>query len=476
MRKRRLPKREKTSKSCVNKKAKLGKKSQELESGDSAFEPCDSSEFIQEMPEPAQPCKPDIIGNPDHIKDLQSFLELYKYNVTNLNVNKIAYQNVEEPLRELNEMIGLKKFKLEVLGMVLYYLKNVPEKFTQLMQGDVPSAKTAVEPMHLPIPESESDNSNSEELSDSFIIEDDLNSEDEEVLRQYVRGLTLSLFRIPENQSAKPEMPKWLINADNEKLDQEEINMISNVISRLDMLHTAITGPPGVGKTMAAKIVGKIYAALGFLQPGKFRKVNATHFTSKWVGETSEKTQQLCMESLGGVLFFDEAYSLDSNNEKHRDLGQKVADVFTDVLAEHKHDFVMIVAGYKRQLETRFFGLNPGLGRRFQWRFHIDKYSALELKQIFVKMALEKGFCFAEEVPVEWFARNYNYFTNYGGSMETLLTKVKYEHNRRVIFLPDDQFGKITMIDMNAGLNKYIDHSDCKKSAKETEIIRSYFC
>ena len=39
-----------------------------------------------------------------------------------------------------------------------------------------------------------------------------------------------------------------------------------------DMMHTVIQGPPGVGKTMLGRILGKIYFGLGILKPPKYEK------------------------------------------------------------------------------------------------------------------------------------------------------------------------------------------------------------
>ena len=40
-----------------------------------------------------------------------------------------------------------------------------------------------------------------------------------------------------------------------------------------DYMHTVIYGPPGTGKTEVAKIMGKIFANLGVLKNGIFKKV-----------------------------------------------------------------------------------------------------------------------------------------------------------------------------------------------------------
>jgi stage V sporulation protein K len=162
-------------------------------------------------------------------------------------------------------------------------------------------------------------------------------------------------------------------------------------------------------------------------------------------------------------------------NGKNDEFARNSADAFTNYLTVHKHDFVMIVAGYEAELESRFFALNQGLRRRFAWKFTVDKYTPEELKKIFEQMAETAGYTFPIPIPVDWFAINYRCFPHFGGSMETLLSKVKIVQGRRVIFLPAEVHNHITMEDMNVGLEKYRQHSDYAKIEETQRIVSSYY-
>ena len=150
------------------------------------------------------------------------------------------------------------------------------------------------------------------------------------------------------------------------------------------MLHTAIEGPPGTGKTEIGRIIGEIYAAMGIIKSVKFKIVRRTDLIGEFVGHTAHKTQRAIDEADGGVLFIDEAYSLGSK-EGRDTFSKECIDTLNQNLSENKKKFICIIAGYTNELESRFFGQNPGLSRRFPFRYVIDGYNENEMKDIFMK-------------------------------------------------------------------------------------------
>ena len=60
----------------------------------------------------------------------------------------------------------------------------------------------------------------------------------------------------------------------------------------IDMLHTVVQGPPGVGKTEIAKIMAKIYKGLGFLKNDKIVSVKRNDLIAKYLGQTADKTKK----------------------------------------------------------------------------------------------------------------------------------------------------------------------------------------
>ncbi len=145
--------------------------------------------------------------------------------------------------------------------------------------------------------------------------------------------------------------------------------------------HLVFSGNPGTGKTTVARIVGKIYSALGLLSKGHLVEVDRSGLVAGYVGQTAIKTQEVIQKALGGVLFIDEAYSLAPENAD-KDFGQEAIDTILKAMEDHRDDFVVIVAGYA-SLMPRFIDSNPGLKSRFNKYLYFEDYDGAQLYDIF---------------------------------------------------------------------------------------------
>ena len=242
-----------------------------------------------------------------------------------------------------------------------------------------------------------------------------------------------------------------------------------------DYMHTVIYGPPGTGKTEVAKIMGVIFSNLGVLKKNVFRKVTRDDLVAGYLGQTAIKTKDVIKECLGGVLFIDEAYAL-GNIEKKDSFSKESIDTICEALSNHKHDLMCIIAGYKRELKDCFFSYNEGLESRFTWKFQIDDYTAQDLKEIFEKKVKDAKWSLKDDINVEWFDKNFEYFKFFGRDMETLLSKVKIAHSKRVFCKPKDEKTKLTMVDLEKGLDMYLNNDDVKnrKDKKEFDKMLQY--
>ena len=221
-----------------------------------------------------------------------------------------------------------------------------------------------------------------------------------------------------------------------------------------DMMHTVIQGPPGVGKTMLGKILGKLYYGMGILKgtPTKkrrfsgsvkndftFKVVKRSDLIGKYLGHTAIKTQKVIDSCKGGVMFIDEAYSL-GNKEGRDSFSKECIDTINQNLTENKANFLCIIAGYKESLDKCFFSYNEGLRRRFTFKYTIESYTPSELRKIFIGMVKKINWIAKDEnIPLTFFEQHYDTFENLAGDMETLLFNCKIEHGKRVFCLPKQQ-------------------------------------
>jgi ATP-dependent 26S proteasome regulatory subunit len=242
-----------------------------------------------------------------------------------------------------------------------------------------------------------------------------------------------------------------------------------------DYLHTVIYGPAGTGKTEVAKLIGRIFSELGILKRHKFRKVVRSDLVAGYLGQTALKTRDVIKESLGGVLFIDEAYAL-GNAEKRDSFSKECIDTLCEALSHYKDELMVIIAGYEEELKSCFFDYNQGLQSRFTWRFKTDEYNPNELRDIYKKKVNEAGWSLDEEqIKVEWFEQNKEHFNYFGRDMETLFSKTKIAHSRRVFCKGIEEKRRITLTDMNNGLKMFLSSSQNEKDKeKEKETQNRY--
>lgn len=233
-----------------------------------------------------------------------------------------------------------------------------------------------------------------------------------------------------------------------------------------DFLHTCIYGPPGTGKTEVAKIMGELYSKLGILKKNIFKKVTRSDLIAGFLGQTALKTRETIESCLGGVMFIDEAYAL-GNPEKKDSFAKECIDTLCEALTHHKNELMVIIAGYEEELQKCFFSFNQGLESRFNWRFKTDDYNADELYEIMLKKIRDNNWNYDESIDKEWFTKHYDYFKYFGRDIETLFSKVKISHSRRV-FCKDKILKKtITQKDLENGFELFCKNENVKKRGQK---------
>lgn len=155
--------------------------------------------------------------------------------------------------------------------------------------------------------------------------------------------------------------------------------------------HFVFTGPPGTGKTTIARVIARLYKALGLLDAGHVVEVDKSDLVGEYLGSTPAKTKAKLDEAIGGVLFIDEAYTLSTEGFNNGDaFGQEAIDTLLKRMEDDRDSLVVIAAGYPDEMK-RFIASNPGLRSRFTTTIDFTPYTVEDLVQIAQIMATETG-------------------------------------------------------------------------------------
>jgi SpoVK/Ycf46/Vps4 family AAA+-type ATPase len=212
--------------------------------------------------------------------------------------------------------------------------------------------------------------------------------------------------------------------------------------------HMVFTGPPGVGKTEVARLVGEIYRGLKVLRKGHVVEIDRAGLVAGYIGQTATKTLDKCREALDGILFIDEAYSLAGGGS---DFGKEAINTLLKFMEDNRDRIVVIVAGYRNEMR-RFIDSNPGLSSRFSKTIDFPSYDANELCEIFRRMAARQQFALPDgiEAKLKPWIEGRSKADDWANAreMRTLLEKAREAQALRVAGDPSADISLVTIEDV----------------------------
>jgi stage V sporulation protein K len=156
-----------------------------------------------------------------------------------------------------------------------------------------------------------------------------------------------------------------------------------------DYRNYAFMGPSGVGKTTWARLMGKIYKEIGMYLYGIVAETKAQDYISNYLGQTSSKTAATLNQNLENIILIDEAYSMARGGNK--DYGSDAITAIVDWMDKNLGCYMLIIAGYEKDINDDFLAVNEGLDRRFNNKVVFLEYTGAQMADILKKILSKSG-------------------------------------------------------------------------------------
>ena len=243
---------------------------------------------------------------------------------------------------------------------------------------------------------------------------------------------------------------------------------MSNIKS-YDHKNIVLLGSPGSCKTTLLNIFAEAYQQAGLAKKETVVFATRTDLVGQYLGSSALRTQETVKRAINGILIIDEVYSLGS--KENRDMFCKEAiDTLNQLIDIHKHDLLVVVAGYEKDVRECFFDQNHGLERRFLTWIKMEPYTKSELYSIFVSKCIP-FFTMENEPQIHAiFLKFYTQFTNQGGDCTSIVTKMNMLFAKKR-WLSIDATLSITANDVQNAIELVIEGRQPKK---DTSMLSMY--
>lgn len=176
---------------------------------------------------------------------------------------------------------------------------------------------------------------------------------------------------LPEKHYAKSEIER--VEAD--KTEMNAYGPVPNFV---------LQGPPGVGKTEIANLIGRILQREGILKSGHTVIGSRDKLVGQYVGSTAIITASMIEQAQEGILLIDEVYSLAEETSNGPNYCAEVFSTLVAAMTNKNYHFCVIFAGYASRMDE-VWRMNEGLFSRFGEAniINIEEYQPELLQTIF---------------------------------------------------------------------------------------------
>ena len=280
-----------------------------------------------------------------------------------------------------------------------------------------------------------------------------------DILNNKENNISSRRKKVDKKDSEKELKMESLIGINDIK---KEIDKIVNYVkickerkNKLPSLHMCFTGNPGTGKTTVARILGQIFKEQKILSKGGFVEIHGRDLVGQFVGWTAQEVQRHVRRAKGGILFIDEAYSLNSDTRGSFE-DEAIATLIKE-MEDNRDDLCVILAGYKDEMKD-LIDRNPGFESRIQFYIDFPDYNESELYEIFKNLVKKENYKLSNQIKdylEDYFAKSKKSptFAN-GRFVRNLYEKVKIEQANRVAGNKNQDINLIKKCDIENVLGK----------------------